>query len=70
LLSEKLSGRAPEDRGNGLKFVRKSVANERLHLLFCSGSAKAELNDKLEINKTEPYIRGCLAQLTFQKDAN
>lgn len=61
--TERLSGRAPERRGNGLKFVKENIESQKMHLLFISGNAKAELNDKMEIEKTEPAVKGCLAIL-------
>ena len=57
---EKLSGRAPESRGNGLKFVREAIEGSKKHLTFISGSAKMELNEKINISRTEA-VRGCLA---------
>ena len=63
--TERLSGRSPERRGNGLKFVRESVSKQRLHLSFASGTAKAELNEKIEIRERAQSIRGCLAVLTI-----
>lgn len=62
---EKLSGRAPENRGNGLKFVRKSVQNQHMHLTFYSGSAQAELNEQMVIKPSTDSIQGCLAILTL-----
>lgn len=62
---EKLSGRAPENRGNGLKFVRKSIEVEKMHLTFFSGLAKAELNEQLTITPEKKLLQGCLAILTF-----
>jgi len=59
--TEKISGRAPENRGNGLKFVRENVKNQKMHLTFFSGSAKAELNEEMKIGKNENDMRGCLA---------
>lgn len=61
--NEKISGRAPESRGNGLKFVKKSIEEIKKHLLFISGTAKLELNKKIKISKTEK-INGCLAIIT------
>lgn len=61
--TERLSGRAPERRGNGLKFVKENIESQKMHLTFISGNAKAELNDKMEIKGTEPAIKGCLAIL-------
>lgn len=60
--NEKLSGRAPEPRGNGLKFVKENIIGTTRRLIFRSGEAQAELNDQLEIKSTEK-IKGCLAVL-------
>lgn len=59
--TERISGRAPEARGNGLKFVRENIKNKKMHLNFFSGQAEAELNKKMIIKKTEDDILGCLA---------
>jgi hypothetical protein len=59
-----ISGRAPESRGNGLKFVRTNVNDLNMHLDFFSGNAKASINKELEIKKIkEESVRGCLAIL-------
>lgn len=66
--TEILSGRASESRGNGLKFVRKIVAENPIGLLFQSGNAELILTkdkDVLDVkHSTEPF-RGCLALITF-----
>lgn len=61
--TERISGRAPERRGNGLKFVKENIESQKMHLLFISGNAKAELNDKMGIKETESTVKGCLAIL-------
>lgn len=61
--TEKISGRAPENRGNGLKFVKENVKNKKMHLIFISGNAEAKLNEKMEIKEREENVRGCLAIL-------
>lgn len=63
--TEKISGRAPENRGNGLKFVKENVKNKKMHLMFISGNAQAELNEKMEIKEREENIKGCLAILSL-----
>ncbi len=66
--TEILSGRAPESRGNGLKFVRKIVAENPIGLLFQSGDAELILkkdSDILDIKHTMKSFRGCLALITF-----
>lgn len=63
--TEKLSGRAPENRGNGLKFVRQTAQDQQLHITFQSGTAQAELNDQFIIQPAKANIHGCLAIVTF-----
>lgn len=63
--TEKISGRAPENRGNGLKFVKENVEKRKMHLSFISGNAEAELNEKMKIRKSEKSIKGCLAILSL-----
>jgi len=64
--NERISGRAPEPRGNGLKFVKENIKNRKMHLLFRSGFASAELNDKMKIEEVGENIRGSLAIITYQ----
>lgn len=66
--TEILSGRAPEERGNGLKFVRKVVPLANMEIFFQSGNATVFLSKKskrLEIETSEKNIRGCFAHITF-----
>ena len=62
--TERISGRAPEARGNGLKFSRESVEKENMKLVFTSGSARAELNKEMKIKQIDENVKGCLAILT------
>jgi len=62
---ERISGRAPERRGNGLKFVKENIEAKKMHLTFVSGNAKAELNDEMKITETEKSTNGCLAIITL-----
>ncbi len=64
--TERISGRAPENRGNGLKFVKENVQDKKMHLTFISWNGKVELNKKMEIEKTKDKVNGCLAILLFQ----
>lgn len=61
--TEKISGRAPENRGNGLKFTKESVKNIKAHLNFISGNAQIELNSETKIKEIKQNIQGCLAIL-------
>jgi excisionase family DNA binding protein len=66
--TEVLSGRAPENRGNGLKFVRKIVAENPIGLLFLTGNAQLTLNkdsNVLDLETAAEPFRGCLALITF-----
>ncbi len=69
--TEVISGRYPEARGNGLKFVLEVVLNKDIEIDFYSGSAKVSISKdnsevkKMEISKTELYYSGCLALIRF-----
>lgn len=63
--TERISGRAPENRGNGLKFVKENVESKKMHLVFASGSAQAELNEKMKIKEIKNGVKGCLAVLSY-----
>jgi len=66
--TEILSGRAPEERGNGLKFVKQVVTQSLLGLSFQSGNAELELkkdSSELNIKNAGNYFRGCIAFITF-----
>jgi len=62
--TEFISGRAPEQRGNGLKYVRMVVSEHPMTLFFATGDAELRLknNDKqLFITRSATALRGCLA---------
>lgn len=66
--SEIISGRAPEARGNGLKFVKKIIVTNDLKLFFRTGSAELNLKNgdiDLDIKKEANYIQGCFALINF-----
>jgi len=66
--SEIVSGRAPEARGNGLKFVKNVVVGNNMKLLFKTGSAILALKRgdvNLDIQKEKGYIQGCIILITF-----
>jgi len=66
--TESISGRSPENRGNGLKYVRRSVLNNPIDLFYQSGDYQLEINRKnptMEIKKSKQSIRGCLAIIKF-----
>lgn len=67
--TERISGRAPEHRGNGLKFVKNVVTQSNvIKLTFLSGDATLMLkkNDlDPNITTSEIVLRGCLALIAF-----
>lgn len=64
--TEIISGREPESRGNGLKFVKKVVEENNLRIKFYSGKAVAEISSAgMEINDSEIIIPGVLCQIQF-----
>lgn len=66
--TETITGRAPERRGNGLKYVRMNVTKYPLTLLFQTGNAELSLRQgqkDLDIKSAERTLCGCLALITF-----
>ena len=63
-----ISARAPEDRGNGLKFVRDVIASYPLKLKFFTGNAAVELGEgstELNIKETDKSFHGCIAIINY-----
>lgn len=63
---ENISGRAPEQRGNGLKFVIKETKENNLFIYFHSGNAILKSNQKMEFENTRINLCGCLAIIKFK----
>jgi len=66
--TEIISGRAPEYRGNGLKFVKNVVINNEIKLLFQTGDARLKIkkdDTEIRIKKTITNFRGCLTLIRF-----
>jgi hypothetical protein len=64
--TEIISGRTPEQRGNGLKFVRRVIEENKLKLKFYSGDAKCIIeNGETKFLKTDRPINGALAIIEF-----
>ncbi len=66
--TEIITGRAPEHRGNGLKYVRDAIIQANANLFFQSGDAVLEIkkgNPTLIIKNADLPIRGCLAMIEF-----
>ena len=66
--TETISGRYPETRGNGLKFVRSIIIDHPFTLYFQTGNVYIYLvqHDKnLPVQQAKTTIRGCLAIIRF-----
>lgn len=66
--TEIISGRKPESRGNGLKYVKSVVSGNPINLMFQSGNAELLLkggSTNLDIKKVEKNIRGCIALISY-----
>ncbi|UTY33207.1 hypothetical protein [Treponema putidum] len=62
--TERLSGRSPEQRGNGLKFVCESVKEKQWTLYFQSGKACCVIKERVvSFMETGDSVIGCLAIL-------
>ena len=64
--TKRISGRYPEQRGIGLKFVSETIQQNNRHLYFQSGSGSCSIDghEIIFFEKT-PSITGCLAILDF-----
>ncbi len=63
-----ISGRAPENRGNGLKFVKDVVSANPFELIFYSGKAVLSIkknSTKFTIKKIDTPLNGCLAVINY-----
>lgn len=70
--TETVSGRYPETRGNGLKFVRSIIVSNPFSLYFQTGDAGLYLKQggtDLVIHQAETTISGCLAIVGFGRFA-
>ena len=67
--TKRISGRSPEQRGNGLKFVSEAIQQNSWHLYFQSGSGSCYIdrNGIIFLEKTIS-VMGCLAVLNFSGD--
>ena len=66
--TEIISGRSPEARGNGLKFVRNVIIENNVTLFFQTGNAKLELkkgDTVLNITQEDEIVHGCIARIKF-----
>lgn len=66
--TEVISSRSPEARGNGLKFVKKVIAENPISLVFQSGDTELEVakdSSDLQTKKAQRAVQGCVAFITF-----
>lgn len=66
--TEFITGRTPEHRGNGLKFVRGMVTDNDLELTFQAGAAMLRLkkgDQEINVVPAPEPIRGCLSLIKF-----
>lgn len=66
--TEYISGRQPENRGQGLKYVRKIVSEDPIGLIYFTGDAELEIikdSNRLNIGPSGFTITGTLAKITF-----
>ena len=66
--TEIISGRAPEARGNGLKFVKQVILNNPFDLEYYSGNAKINIKKgmkKINTKNSDINYQGCLSILKF-----
>jgi len=67
--TETISGRYPETRGNGLKFVRSIIVKYPFALSFQTGDAYLFLKENdtaISVQKLEEPIKGCFAIIEFE----
>lgn len=68
--TETISGRYPETRGNGLKFVRSIIVQNPFSLYFQTGDAYLYLkygDNDVVLHQAKNSIRGCLAIIGFEE---
>ncbi|TSC93129.1 MAG: hypothetical protein CEN89_244 [Candidatus Berkelbacteria bacterium Licking1014_7] len=63
--TKKISGRYPEKRGNGLKFVVSVAKQLGIDVLLMSGTAGARSNENLMFNEEKENIKGVLTIIKF-----
>jgi len=67
--TKRVSGRSPELRGNGLKFVVEVIKQKNWHLYFQSGYGSCSIDKNLiSFQKMEKSLEGCLAIISFCGD--
>ena len=68
--TRKISGRAPEQRGNGLNFISENIQRNGWHLYFQSGFGSCSIDGEgINFSERAKPISGCLAILDFNGDS-
>ncbi|MCX6810834.1 MAG: helix-turn-helix domain-containing protein [Candidatus Berkelbacteria bacterium] len=66
--TEILSGRSPEKRGNGLKFVREVTTTQPIDLFFESGDGEVRIkapDKEFRLTRGQEILRGCFVIIQF-----
>lgn len=66
--TEIITGRAPEHRGNGLKYVRRAIGELKANLRFWTGDAYLSISSASQAPKITPSevtVHGCVAVIEF-----
>jgi len=67
--TKQISGRTPEQRGNGLKFVSETVRQNNWQLFFQSGNGNCFINKNgISFYESNGSLSGCLAIIDFIGD--
>ena len=68
--TKRISGRSPEQRGNGLKFVSETIQQNKWHFYFQSGSGSCSIDENgIHFSENAVSINGCLAIINFYMDS-
>ncbi|MDR0447632.1 MAG: hypothetical protein LBH07_03085 [Treponema sp.] len=66
--TKRISGRSPEQRGNGLKFVSDAIQQNNWHLFFQSGTGSCSIDESgIKFLERPIPLTGCLAILDFSE---
>jgi len=64
-----ISGRSPEQRGNGLKFVSETIQQNKWHLYFQSGSGSCSIDENgIRFFEKTLSLKGCLSIIDFSEE--
>jgi hypothetical protein len=66
--TQRISGRSPEQRGNGLKFVSETIQQNSWNLYFQSGNGCCSIDNKeMKFFDKNIFLLGCLAIINFNE---